>query len=197
MPVIIRDNGLSKDMDNNFRCYKLYCIFEINAFRVMKKKDISISVKVYDNREEMSSGMQELVNKAIEAGKNAYAPYSGFKVGAAVLLANGEIITGSNQENAAYPSGLCAERVAVFYAKAKYPDIALKQLAVVAIRNGEVIETPAAPCGACRQVLTEYEDSQGALLSVLLAGRNETIELNSSSDLLPLSFGSKELDADN
>ena len=160
----------------------------------MKKKDISVSVKIYETGDELPVEMKELVDKAKEAGEKAYAPYSGFQVGAAVLLGNGEIITGSNQENAAYPSGLCAERVAVFYAKAKYPDVPLKQLAVIAIKDGEVVETPAAPCGACRQVLIEYEDKQGAPLSVLLAGKGETIKIERSSDLLPLAFGSKELE---
>ncbi|NPA38095.1 MAG: cytidine deaminase [Chlorobi bacterium] len=159
----------------------------------MKKKEISLSVEVYDDKNEMTADMQNLVEKAISAGKNAYAPYSGFSVGAAVLLENGEIITGSNQENAAYPSGLCAERVAVFYASARYPDVPIKQLAVIAMKNGEVVDTPAAPCGACRQVLIEYEDKQGEPLSVILAGKYETIKLERSSDLLPFAFGSKEL----
>ena len=160
----------------------------------MKTKNISVSIKIYEAKDELSAGRRSLIEKAEEAAGNAYAPYSGFQVGAAVLLANGEIVTGNNQENAAYPSGLCAERVAVFYAKSKYPDVALKQLAVVAVKDGAVVETPAAPCGACRQVLIEYEDNQKEPLSVLLAGRETTIELERSADLLPLSFGSKELE---
>lgn len=160
----------------------------------MKTKNISVSIKIYEAKDELSAGCRSLIEKAEEAAGNAYAPYSGFQVGAAVLLANGEIVTGNNQENAAYPSGLCAERVAVFYAKSKYPDVALKQLAVVAVKDGAVVETPAAPCGACRQVLIEYEDNQKEPLSVLLAGRETTIELERSADLLPLSFGSKELE---
>ncbi len=160
----------------------------------MKKKNLSVIVDVYESRTELSLENNELIEKAIEAGMKAYAPYSGFHVGAAVLLENGEIITGSNQENAAYPSGLCAERVAVFYAKAKYPEVAIRQLAVVAIKDGVVVETPASPCGACRQVLIEYEDQQGSPLSVILAGKEQTIVIPSSSDLLPLSFGSKELE---
>jgi len=159
----------------------------------MKKKDISFSFEIYEAADELPDDMRTLVAKAEEAALNAYAPYSGFQVGAAVLLENGEIITGSNQENAAYPSGLCAERVAVFYAKAKYPDVKIKQLAVIALKEGEVVEKPAAPCGACRQVLIEYEDRQGSPLPVILAGKKETMKINSSADLLPLSFGSKEL----
>ncbi len=160
----------------------------------MKKKKITAEVDVYESRTELPSAERMLISKAIEAGRDAYAPYSGFQVGAAVLLENGEIITGSNQENAAYPSGLCAERVAVFYAKAKYPDVAIKQLAVIAIKDGNITETPASPCGACRQVLVEYEDQQGSPLSVVLAGNKQTMVIHRSSDLLPLSFGSKELE---
>ncbi len=159
----------------------------------MKKRDISVSVDVYESRGEMPVELQNLVSEATEAAKSAYAPYSGFSVGAAVLMENGEIITGSNQENAAYPSGLCAERVAVFYAKAKYPEMAIKQLAVIALNGDEIVDPPAAPCGACRQVFNEYEEMQEAPLSVLLAGKDETLKIESSADLLPLSFGSREL----
>ena len=159
----------------------------------MEKRDISLSVDVYNSSGEIPEQLQGLIKKAIEAGKKGYAPYSGFKVGAAVLLENGEIITGSNQENAAYPSGMCAERVVVFYAKAKYPGVAVKMLAVTAIKNGELVEIPVAPCGACRQVLIEYEEQQGSPLSVLLAGKNETIKIAASSGLLPLAFSGKEL----
>ena len=159
----------------------------------MKKRDISVSVDIYESRGEMPEEYRNLVSEATAAAKSAYAPYSGFCVGAAVMMENGEVITGSNQENAAYPSGLCAERVAVFYAKAKYPDVAIKQLAVVALKGVEVVDPPAAPCGACRQVLIEYEEKQGSPLKLLLSGKNETIKVTSSADLMPLSFGSKEL----
>ena len=98
-----------------------------------------------------------LVNQSREAAKRAYAPYSKFQVGAAVLLENGEIITGTNQENAAYPSGLCAERVAVFYANSKYPDVPVIAIAVTAFTNNKFVQTPIPPCGSCRQVLTETE----------------------------------------
>lgn len=159
----------------------------------MKKRDISVSVDIYESRGEMPEEYRNLVSEATVAAKSAYAPYSGFRVGAAVLMENGEVITGSNQENAAYPSGLCAERVAVFYAKAKYPDVAIKQLAVIALKGDEVVDAPAAPCGACRQVLIEYEEKQGSPLQLLLVGKSETIKVTSSADLMPLSFGSKEL----
>ena len=160
----------------------------------MKEKNISVSVKVYEERDELKDDDRLLIDRAKAAARSAYAPYSGFHVGAAVLLANGEVITGNNQENAAYPSGLCAERVALFYAKSKYPDVAVRKLAVTAMKDGEVVETPAAPCGACRQVFIEYEEKQNEPLSVLLAGRKTTIEFNSSFDLLPLAFGSNELE---
>ncbi len=159
----------------------------------MKKRDISVSVDIYESRGEMPEEYRNLVSEATAAAKSAYAPYSGFSVGAAVLMENGEVITGSNQENAAYPSGLCAERVAVFYAKAKYPNVAINQLAIIALKDDEIVDSPAAPCGACRQVLIEYEEQQNSPLRLLLAGKHETLNIDSSSDLLPLSFGSKEL----
>ena len=159
----------------------------------MKKKDFSVSVDIYETADELPDETAKLVEKAKEAAQKAYAPYSGFRVGAAVELENGEIITGSNQENAAYPSGLCAERVAVFYAKAKYPDVPIKQLAVTALKDGETVEKPASPCGACRQVLVEYEDRQGTPLSVIIAGKNKIFSIERSADLLPISFSSKDL----
>jgi len=116
-------------------------------------------------------------------------------VGAAVLLENGEIITGNNQENAAYPSGLCAERTAMFYANANYPDVAVTTLAVAAQNAGGFLKDPIAPCGSCRQVLLETEQRYGKKLRVLLYGASEIAILETVKDLLPLSFGVETLKA--
>lgn len=129
---------------------------------------------------------------AIEVAKKAYAPYSNFRVGAVAVLENGELVTGSNQENAAYPSGLCAERVALFAAGAHYPDVPVRAIAVVAIKDG-VIQEQISPCGACRQVLLESEIRNKKAIPILLCGRDEVVFINSVSGLLPLSFGAKNL----
>jgi cytidine deaminase len=129
-----------------------------------------------------------LVNSAIKAARDAYAPYSEYHVGAAVRLANGEIVIGSNQENAAYPSGLCAERVAVFYAGARHPDVAVEAIAIAAIREGIVQEEPIAPCGACRQVLYEKESQGEGSMELILYGSKKIQVLSKVTDLLPLPF---------
>ncbi len=135
-----------------------------------------------------------LLNKAIEATKSAYAPYSEFRVGAAVLLENGEIITGNNQENAAYPSGLCAERVAMFYASAKFPGVPFVAIAITANSDKININHPVSPCGACRQVMVEYEVLSKNPIKVILAGKTGPIHIiDSVKDLLPFSFGPDEL----
>ena len=137
---------------------------------------------------ELSDEEQLLVNKAKAAAEAAYAPYSNFKVGAAARLTNGTVVVGSNQENAAYPSGLCAERVALFSAAAQYPAEAPVQMAIIALVNGEVIEVPVSPCGACRQVFVETVRRYAQPLSLLLCGRDEILKL-SATDLMPLAFG--------
>ncbi len=154
----------------------------------MIKKDIQLTVFRYDNFNELPEKEQELIIKAREIASKAYAPYSGFHVGAAVLLENGEIITGNNQENAAYPSGLCAERTAVFYAKSQYPDIAILSIAITASVNGKFLSEPAYPCGACRQVLLEARNRSGKTMQVILAGDEITEVLSDARDLLPLPF---------
>lgn len=119
----------------------------------MTNKEIKISYMEYDSIEQMNPEDRELAQAAINATKHSYAPYSKFNVGAAVMLEDGEIITGSNQENAAYPSGLCAERTAMFYASANRPDKAMTKIAVAAGQDGKLCDSPATPCGACRQVM--------------------------------------------
>ncbi|MAO71083.1 MAG: cytidine deaminase [Flavobacteriales bacterium] len=137
---------------------------------------------------------KNLIRIAKNSLKSAYAPYSGFLVGASVLLENGEIIAGNNQENVAYPSGLCAERVAIFYASSEFPNAKIKAIAVTAISKKFEIKDVISPCGACRQVISEYEVKQNENIRVLLHQANDTvIIINSISDLLPFMFISKEL----
>jgi len=132
---------------------------------------------------------RRLVDMAREATGRSYAPYSKFHVGAAILLDNGEIVTGCNQENAAFPSGTCAERTAAYYAHATYPDAAFRAIAVAAVgTDGHEVVAPIAPCGACRQALLEYEKLAGTDVKVVLAGRDEIYILPSVSALLPLAF---------
>lgn len=160
----------------------------------MRKHKIIIDYCVYSSFEDLSDEDQVLMNSAIEARANAYAPYSNFHVGAAVLLANGEVIIGNNQENASYPSGLCAERVAVFQAGAKYPGIVIKAIAITATSNNYVVNEPAAPCGNCRQSIVEYEQKQKQPIEILLMGeKGEVVKFNSLADILPLAFNNSFL----
>ena len=154
----------------------------------MKPQALQIRFNEYDRLEELTETQASLVRKAIEAAGYAYAPYSSYHVGAAVLLGNGEIITGNNQENAAYPSGLCAERVAIFYAGSKFPDIPVKSIAIVAIQDEKIQDMPVTPCGACRQVLCEKESQGGQALEMILYGSKKIQVIQRASDLLPLPF---------
>ncbi|WP_396635342.1 cytidine deaminase [Maribacter sp. R86514] len=160
----------------------------------MSQKKISFEITVYDSVIELSNDDQNLMSAAVEARSRAYAPYSSFNVGAAVLLENGEIIEGNNQENASYPSGLCAERVAIFYAGAKYPGMKIKAIAITAASLNHEVKEPAAPCGNCRQAISEYEFRQQEPIKILLMGETGSIvECDSLSDLLPLGFNSSFL----
>jgi len=154
----------------------------------MKQRAYTVRLYEYDHLEELSEEQVLLVNSAVNAAKDAYAPYSEYHVGAAVRLANGEIIIGSNQENAAYPSGLCAERVAIYYAGARHPDVPVQSIAIAAIRDGIVQEEPVAPCGACRQVLYEKESQGEGSLELILYGSKKIQVLSKVTDLLPLPF---------
>jgi len=156
----------------------------------MQEKKIELSF-VSAMLSELSDEEQQLVSNAKSAFKTAYAPYSGFLVGSSVLLENGEIINGSNQENAAYPSGLCAERVALFYAGARYPEIKVKTIAVSVLSKNFEINDVISPCGACRQVMAEYEDKQGQSIKVILhSPTDEVLIANTVEDLLPFMFKS-------
>ena len=159
----------------------------------MEEKKIEVTLKIYKT-EELSSEYIQLRTGAIEAARGAYAPYSNFYVGAAALLSDGSVVSGNNQENAVYPSGLCAERVALFYAGARYPDLPVKAIALVAMRDGE-IQPPVSPCGGCRQVMLETEQRYGQDICVLMCGRDETVIVSSVKDLLPFCFGKENLGA--
>ncbi|WP_420400743.1 cytidine deaminase [Flagellimonas sp.] len=160
----------------------------------MKKQQISFELSIFEKPEELSQIEQNLLTAAEEARENAYAPYSNFKVGAAVLLENGEVVIGNNQENASYPSGLCAERVAVFQAGAKYPGIAITAIAISATSKDYVVDSPAAPCGNCRQSIIEYEQRQKTPISIMLRGEKGPIyKCASMADILPLAFSSSFL----
>ncbi len=154
----------------------------------MKQLNLTTQIEIFESKEELTKKEQTLITAAEEACHKAYAPYSEFNVGAAVLLENGEIITGSNQENAAYPSGLCAERTAIFYANAQYPDSSVVAMAIIAKNKDGVLENPVAPCGACRQVLLETELRFKKAYAILLVGQSSIQKIKSSKDLLPLSF---------
>ena len=155
----------------------------------MKEKKIEIAYRIY-TIDELDAADSELMQAAIEATRRSYAPYSNFHVGAAVRLADGTIVTGNNQENVAYPSGLCAERTALFYAHSQYPEVAVKALAIAAGQNGRLCETPATPCGACRQVMAQYQTKSGRPMSVLLIGADKIWKFEKVDDLLPLIFDS-------
>jgi cytidine deaminase len=154
-------------------------------------KDIIISTQfsVYESIEQLPSTMQNLMEQAVSIRKNAYAPYSKFRVGAALLLDNGKIVLGSNQENAAYPSGLCAERVAVFQAGAIYPDAKILKMAITAASDTNQTTTPIPPCGSCRQSIAEYEIKQESPIEIYFMGEIGTIyKSDSLKNLLPFMF---------
>ncbi len=155
----------------------------------MKKRDYTTTATVITDRAELSAEQRALVKAAEDATRRSYAPYSRFHVGAAILLDNGVTVTGSNQENAAFPSGTCAERTAAYYAHSTYPDARFKAIAITARTSaGDMLKTPCAPCGACRQALLEYETLAGHEVEVILAGTDETLILPSVRSLLPVAF---------
>ncbi|MBQ2112930.1 MAG: cytidine deaminase [Bacteroidales bacterium] len=156
----------------------------------MTSKEIKIAYLEYESIEQLDNRDRELAEAAIEATKGSYAPYSGFNVGAAVRLDTGETIKGSNQENAAYPSGICAERTAMFYASATYPENAIEAIAIAASQNGILCDTPATPCGACRQVMAQYQTKGGRQMEIILVGGKKIWKFDKVDDLLPLIFDS-------
>lgn len=155
----------------------------------MKQININATFTVYQTTEELPEDIQLLLQQAIEIRKKAYAPYSRFRVGCALLLDNGKIVLGSNQENAAYPSGLCAERVAIFQAGAIYPDAKIITMAISAASDTNQTTTPIPPCGACRQSISEYEFKQNTPIEIYFMGETgEVYKSDSIKNLLPLTF---------
>lgn len=160
----------------------------------MRKITITGTVLEYSSRNELPGEDAHLVQLANEAGKNAYAPYSAFHVGAALRLEDGTIVTGSNQENVAYPSGLCAERVAIFSANANHPNAAVTSIAITCNSEKFEVTRPLSPCGACRQVIAETEKRYGKPIRIILSGASGPVHVvESIRDLLPLSFEADEL----
>jgi cytidine deaminase len=160
----------------------------------MKKQKIEIQLEVFETVSELPKDIQELMIKAQQARENAYAPYSHFRVGASLRLSSGEIISGNNQENAAFPSGLCAERVAVFSAGANFPNETITDLAITVRAESREVTEAIAPCGACRQSLAEYEQKQKSPINIYFMGETgDIIKVASVMDLLPLGFDAKYL----
>ena len=160
----------------------------------MRKRNIAFELLIFESLQELSVADRELMKEAIKAREHAYSPYSKFNVGAALLLENGEVVTGSNQENASYPSGLCAERVAIFYASSKFPEVPIKAIAISAASQNYVVDKPAAPCGNCRQAISEYEIKQQSPIPIIMSGETgEILKCQSVSDILPLAFNSSFL----
>lgn len=155
----------------------------------MKEVKIETKLFVYDSLQDLPVDVQSLMQEASKARDNAYAPYSNFSVGAAMLLDNGEIVSGSNQENASYPSGLCAERTAIFYAGARFPDAKIIKMAIIAGSRDKQTTSPIPPCGACRQSISEYEVKQNSPIEIYFMGEiGKVVKSNSLANLLPLVF---------
>lgn len=160
----------------------------------MNKITITTDFDVFDSIQELPNDIQNLMQEAVAIRKKAYAPYSKFKVGAALLLDNGKIILGSNQENAAFPSGLCAERVAIFHASAIYPEATILKMAISAASENSTTSAPIPPCGSCRQSIAEYEIKQNTPIEIYFMGEIGPIyKSDSLKNLLPLLFDKKFL----
>lgn len=160
----------------------------------MEQKEFSLQYNCYKDSTEMEPNDAELLGKAREAVKTSYSPYSKFAVGAAIRLANGKIVMGSNQENAAYPSGLCAERVAMFAAASQFPNVAMTSIAIAIESPDYDTEEPIAPCGACRQVMIEYEHLHQHPMHVIMdTKKGNIVRVNKASDLLPFDFHANHL----
>jgi len=155
----------------------------------MEKKQISFELSIFNTLDEMLPEDAQLIEEANKAMANSYSPYSKFSVGAALLLESGKILLGSNQENASFPAGICAERVALFYAGANYPNEKIKAIAITTSAQRHVSQQPAAPCGICRQAISEYENKQEHPIRIIMGGLNGPIyTCGSILDLLPLGF---------
>ena len=160
----------------------------------MEKQKLEIKYTVFANKNELLDNDKSLIDKAKEISEIAYCPYSEFRVGAAVLLDNGEIFTANNQENAAYPQGLCAERIALFYAMAQCPNQKIKSIAIYGNPKHFELTHFISPCGGCRQVMQEYEQRGGEKIRILLSGNaGEVLLVDGIENLLPFQFSNKSL----
>lgn len=160
----------------------------------MKKITINSTFSIFENKSELPKPILELMEQAISIRKNAYAPYSKFRVGCAILLDNGKIVLGSNQENAAYPSGLCAERVAIFQAGSIYPQAKILKMAISATADEKPVVEPIPPCGSCRQSIAEYEIKQETPIEIFFMGESGPVyQSDSLRNLLPFMFDKKFL----
>lgn len=160
----------------------------------MQTISITSTFTVYPSVSDLPADVATLMQQAVAVRLNAYAPYSRFHVGTALLLDNGEVVVGSNQENAAYPSGLCAERVAIFHAGAVYPDAKILKMAITAASEQRVVSEPIPPCGACRQSIAEYELKQDTPIEIWFMGETGSVyKSDSLKNLLPMVFGGKDL----
>lgn len=160
----------------------------------MKEIIIESKLKVFDNLDELPTDIVSLMDQAALARNNSYSPYSKFSVGAAILLDNDQVVLGSNQENASYPSGLCAERTAIFYAGSQYPDAKILKMAIIAGSRVHQTISPIPPCGACRQTIAEYEVKQNADIEIYFMGETgKVMSSHSLANLLPLVFDNSVL----
>ena len=160
----------------------------------MKEIKICSNFKVYDSIDDLNDQIKVLFNEAKLIRESAYSEYSKFSVGAAVLLENGKILCGSNQENSSYPSGLCAERTVLFYANSKYPNTKIKEIAIIAGSINKINEIPVAPCGSCRQVISEFQTKQKSDIGLYFKGeKGKIIYTDSINNLLPFKFDSSFL----
>jgi cytidine deaminase len=160
----------------------------------MKTKKIQLLVETYESPDALPPEDRELLMLAVKSLADAYAPYSRYRVGASLRLAGGKTVSANNQENAAYPSGMCAERIAMFFAKAQYPEAIIETIAIAAQSGEFIIDRAVSPCGACRQVMAEYQIQQGKDIRVLMKGeRGPILAVNSIDALLPMMFHAPEL----
>ena len=160
----------------------------------MADKKYIINYEEFASADQMTPEDRDMVAAAIDARKGSYSPYSHFQVGAALKLSDGTVLKGANQENAAYPSGLCAERVVMFYAGANYPDVPFDTLAIAGSDHGVLCESPASPCGACRQVMAEYQKKHHKPLNIILVGSKRIRKFHCVDDVLPFIFDSLKVD---
>lgn len=154
----------------------------------MVERKFEIVVNEYSSLEELQKSDRELIREAMDASTKAYAPYSGFNVGAAVMIGDGSILKGNNRENAAFPSGSCAEKTVINYTGANYPDEKIINIAICASIDGKFTEDPVSPCGSCRQLIAEEEERTGKKIGIILFGTKKIVVINGVSNLLPLQF---------